>query len=152
MRSWSESKQQAHTNQPRVGGATPLPLLIGEKMSDYKKINIDPDEYKEPKPSKPGNVVKSETKDWPPRIGIWKGGSRNRCLGLMRLDPNEELVVDIVPSPGFILNGVGLLGKQALPRNTWQMIKHALSAQEANEEVFIRGGKEKTRMLGKYRG
>ena len=121
-------------------------------MSDYKKVNVDPDKYVEPEPKTPGGVVKSETKEWPPRIGIWAGGSRNRCLKLIRLDPDEELLIDIVPQPGFILNGVGLLGTQALPKGTWDMIKHSLSAQAANEDSFIRGGKDKTQMLGKYKG
>lgn len=124
-------------------------------MSDtpkYKKVNVDPDEYKEPIPSVPGAHAKSETKEWPPQIGIWKNPQRARSLKKLRLDPKKELVPGFVPNPGVSINGVGIMGKQVLPQSMWASIRAMQSKQAHHEDVFRRGGKEKSEILGHYRG
>jgi len=121
-------------------------------MSDYKKVNIDPDEYKEPEPSKPGNVVKSETKEWPPQVGIWKDPQRQKSLLKLRLNPAEELVDCFIPEPGFIANGVGIMGRQLLPKGLLNDILSTMGIAAEHETVFRMGGKEKSTFLGNFKG
>mgnify|MGYP003149276980 CR=1 FL=1 len=100
------------------------------------------------------DTEKSEPKEeWPPQVGIWAGASRVRALRFLPLDPEKDVLIEgVVPRPGFIINGVGIIGRQYLVQNMWDMINAGLSGQAANEETFIRGGREKTKNLGTFKG
>jgi hypothetical protein len=123
------AKMQAKREAARVEESAKSVLKIRDAQAERQEALVKEIQKWRPK--------KASENDEP--VGVWKSEYCIRKLGLDKLDPDEELIYDVVPNPGCSTNGVVFApgSRQLLPEHIWKDIQGRTSTRIESEKDFL---------------